>query len=208
MTLAREIRRKSFHVLAGMSIPVLYYLFLMWEHLANRPDTYTILAKWILVGATLAILAIDVIRLRHQFFKIVFIDFFGPLLRRHEISALTGATYLMLSSTICILIFRSEAAIAAISFMVVGDAFAAVIGRSLGRPVFFGKSFEGAAACLAGCLLVGTGIVLLPGSALRFLPMALGAVTATAAEMTPLQLDDNITIPILSGLVMDLLFTL
>lgn len=205
MTLAREIRRKAFHVLAGMSIPVLYYLFLGWQHISGRPYTY--LAKWILAGATVAILAIDVIRLRHQFFKIVFIDFFGPLLRRHEISALTGATYLMLSSTICILIYRSEVAIAAISYMVIGDAFAAVAGRSFGKPVFFGKSFEGAAACLAGCLLIGTVIVLLPGSALRFLPMALGAAAATIAELTPLQLDDNITIPLLSGLVMNIFFT-
>ena len=211
MTIAREIRRKSFHVLAGMSIPVLYYLFLMWEHLTNRPDTYTILAKWILVGATAAILAVDVIRLRHQFFKIVFIDFFGPLLRRHEISALTGATYLMLSSTVCILLFKSEVAIAAISFMVVGDALAAVIGRSLGKPVFFGKSLEGAAACLAGCLAIGTAIILLPATPeqrLHFWPMALGALTATLAELLPFQLDDNITIPLLSGLVMYLTFTI
>jgi acyl phosphate:glycerol-3-phosphate acyltransferase len=206
MTIAREIRRKSFHVLAGMSIPVLYYLFLGWEHLTGRPYTY--LAQWILVAATAAILAVDVIRLRHQFFKIVFIDFFGPLLRRHEIDALTGATYLMLSSTICILVFRSEVAIAAISFMVIGDALAAVIGRSIGKPVFFGKSLEGAAACLAGCLLVGTVIAFLPGSALRLWPMACGALTATVAELLPFQLDDNITIPLLSGLVMNLMFTI
>ncbi|HTY08370.1 MAG TPA: hypothetical protein VMF29_04320 [Candidatus Edwardsbacteria bacterium] len=206
MTIAREIRRKSFHVLAGMSIPVLYYLFLGWQHLTGRPYTY--LAKWILVGATVAILVVDVIRLRHQFFKIVFIDFFGPLLRRHEISALTGATYLMLSSAVCILIYRSEVAIAAISFMVIGDAMAAVVGRSIGKPVFFGKSLEGAAACLAGCLLIGTAVVLLPGSRLGFWPMACGALTATIAELLPFQLDDNITIPLLSGLAMNVMFTI
>ncbi|MRR08879.1 hypothetical protein EG831_02070 [bacterium] len=206
MTLAREIRRKAFHMLAGMSIPVLFYLFLGWQQLSGKPYTY--LAKWILIGATLAILAVDVIRLRHQFFRILFIDFFGPLLRRHEISELTGATYLMLSSTVCILIYRSGAAIAAISFMVIGDAFAAVFGRRFGRPVLFGKSLEGAAACLVGCLLVGTAIVLLPGSGLRPLPMALGALTATLAEFAPLPLDDNITIPLLSGLAMHLTFTI
>ncbi|MDI6740726.1 MAG: hypothetical protein QME74_10240 [Candidatus Edwardsbacteria bacterium] len=204
MTIVREIRRKSFHVLAGMSIPALYYLFLGWQHLTGRPYVY--LAKWILAGATLAILAVDLLRLRHQFIKIIFIDFFGPLLRRHEISALTGATYLMLSSTICILIYKSEVAIAAISYMVIGDALAAIAGRSFGKPVIFGKSFEGAAACLAGCLLIGIAVAALPGSNLGLLPLSLGALTATVAEMTPLQLDDNITIPLLSGLVMNLLF--
>jgi len=206
MTLAREIRRKSFHVLAGMSIPVLYYLFLVWQHVTGKPYTY--LAKWILAASTAAILAIDLIRLRHQFFKIIFIDFFGPLLRRHEISTLTGATYLMLSSTICILVFKSEVAIAAIAFMVIGDALAAIAGRSFGTPVLFGKSIEGTLACLAGCLVIGTADVVLPGSNLRLLPMALGALTATAAELAPFQLDDNITIPILSGLVMNVFFHL
>lgn len=206
MTLAREIRRKSFHMLAGMSIPVLYYVFLGWQHISGKPYTY--LAKCILVGATLAILVVDVIRLRHQFFRILFIDFFGPLLRRHEISELTGATYLMISSAVCILVYRSGVAIAAISYMVIGDAFAAIAGRRFGRPVLFGKSLEGAAACLAGCLLVGAGIVLLPGTGLRPLPMALGALTATLAEFAPLPLDDNITIPLLAGLVMHLTFTI
>ncbi len=206
MTLAREIRRKSFHVLAGMTIPVLYYLFLAWQHISGKPYTY--LAKWILAAATAAILAVDLIRLRHQFFKIIFIDFFGPLLRRHEISALTGATYLMLSSTICVLIYRSDVAIAAIAFMVIGDAFAAIAGRSFGKPVLYGKSLEGTMACLAGCLLIGSAVVAVPGSGLRLLPMALGAVAASAAELAPLQLDDNITIPILSGLVMNLAYNI
>jgi acyl phosphate:glycerol-3-phosphate acyltransferase len=203
MTLLREIRRKIFHVLAGMSIPVLYYVFMMLQRSSGRPYLY--LARWILVGAMLATLIIDVIRLKHQFAKIIFIDFLGPLLRRHEISAITGATYMMISATGAILAFKSEVAIAAISFLVIGDALAAVVGRSVGRPVFFQKSLEGAAACLAGCLAIGTVIVLLPGTELAYWTMVLGAVTATVVEILPLPLDDNISIPMISGLVMHLL---
>ncbi len=198
MKIEREIRRKAFHIMAGMSIPVLYYVFMVLEQ--------TWLATWILLAITLSILAIDVIRLRHQFIKIIFIDFFGPMMRRHEISALTGATYLMISSLLCVLIYSDSVAIAAISFLVIGDALAAIVGRSVGRIKFFEKSFEGAGAGLLGCLLVGALIVNLPASDLKYLQMAVGALTAIVVEMLPIPLDDNIRIPLASGAVMHLLF--
>lgn len=184
--------------MAGMSIPVFYYLFMLWDQ--------TWLATWILLAATASILAIDIIRLRHQFVKIIFIDFFGPMMRRHEISALTGATYLMISSLICILIFDDSVAIAAISYLVIGDSLAAVVGRSIGRTKFFEKSFEGAGAGLLGCLAVGVLIVNLPATDLKYLQMAAGALTAIIVEMLPIPLDDNIRIPLASGAVMHLLF--
>ncbi|HBE73904.1 MAG TPA: hypothetical protein DDW31_07470 [candidate division Zixibacteria bacterium] len=198
MTIQREIRRKAFHIMAGMSIPVIYYVFMVLER--------TWMATWILVAATLGILAVDIIRLRHQFVKIIFIDFFGPMMRRHEISALTGATYLMISSLVCVLVFSDGVAIAAVSYLVIGDSLAAVVGRSLGRTKFFEKSFEGAGAGLLGCLAVGTLIVLLPETGLGYLQMAAGALTAIVVEMLPIPLDDNIRIPLASGAVMHLLF--
>ncbi len=184
--------------MAGMSIPVFYYVFMVLDQ--------TWLATWILLAAALCILAVDIIRLRHQFVKIIFIDFFGPMMRRHEISALTGATYLMISSLVCVLIYTDSVAIAAISYLVIGDSLAALVGRSLGRTKFFEKSFEGAGAGLVGCLAVGSLIVNLPGTELGWLQMAAGAMTAIAVEMLPIPLDDNIRIPLASGAVMHLLF--
>lgn len=198
MKLQREIRRKAFHIMAGMSIPVIYYVFMVLGQ--------TWAAKWILLAASLGILAVDIIRLRHQFVKIIFIDFFGPMMRRHEISALTGATYLMLSSLACVLLFTDSVAIAAISYLVIGDSLAAVVGRSLGRTKFFEKSLEGGGAGLLGCLAVGALIISLPLTDLGWLQMAAGALTAIVAEILPIPLDDNIRIPLASGAVMHLLF--
>jgi len=204
MIIQREIRRKAFHILAGMAIPAIYYGFMLWQHATGRPYTY--LAKWILLVAAAVILAIDVVRLRHQFIKIIFIDFFGPMMRRHEISELTGATYLMLASLACVLLFADGVAIAAVSFLVIGDSLAAVVGRSVGRTKFFEKSFEGAGAGLVGCLLIGALLVNLPGTHLGYLQMAAGALTAIVVEMLPIPLDDNIRLPLASGAVMHLLF--
>jgi len=198
MIIQREIRRKSFHILAGLSIPAIYYVFMLFNQ--------TLLAKWIFFAATAAILAIDVVRLRHLFIKIIFLDIFGPLLRKHEISALTGATYLMISSLICFMLFRDSVAMLAISYLIVGDSLAALVGRSMGRTKFFEKSFEGAGAGLAGCLVIGVIIMCLPKTDITLYEMALGALVAVIVEILPIPLDDNIRIPLASGAVMQLFF--
>jgi len=200
INLQREIRRKAFHMLAGLSVPFLYYGALVLEQSTGKPYTY--LAKWVLLGAAAATLCLDVVRLRHQFIKIIFIDIFGPLLRRHEIDALTGATYLMLSSLACVLLFQPFIAMASISFLVIGDALAAMVGRNLGRTKFFLKSFEGTAAGFAGCLLIGTAIIFLPFSDLSLPRMVIGAAVAMIIELLPIPLDDNIRVPLAAGAVM------
>jgi dolichol kinase len=198
MTIQREIRRKSFHVLAGLSIPAIYYFFMLFNQV--------LLAKWIFTAAAISILAIDIVRLRHLFVRIIFLDIFGPLLRKHEISALTGATYLMISSLACFMIFRDSVAILSISYLVVGDSLAALVGRSMGKIKFFTKSLEGAGAGLIGCLIIGSAIMYLPKTNLSLLQMIAGAVTASIIELLPIPLDDNIRIPLAAGAVMHFLF--
>jgi dolichol kinase len=85
----------------------------------------------------------------------------------------------------------------------VGDTFAALIGRKFGRHKFGRKSVEGSLGCLVGTLIVAA---LAPG-----LPMwvaAVGAVTATVTEALSVTIDDNITVPLVSGTVMTLLLAI
>ena len=86
------------------------------------------------------------------------------------------------------------------AFIIVGDTLAALVGRKFGRHRFFGgKSWEGSAACLAGTLAVA---VCTPG--LIWSVAVIGAVVATVVEALPIGIDDNVTVPILSGLAMTL----
>jgi dolichol kinase len=140
-----------------------------------------------------------------MFARIIFLDIFGPLLRKHEISALTGATYMMISSLACFLLFEDSVAMLAISYLIIGDSLAAIVGRSIGRPLIFGKSLEGTGAGLAGCIVVGTAIMFLPKVQLSLTQVLLGAVVAMAVELLPIPLDDNIRIPLASGAFMHFL---
>jgi len=53
-----------------------------------------------MAAATLTFLLIDFLRLRLTSVKSVFIVLFGSMLRRKELSSLTGASYLMLASLV------------------------------------------------------------------------------------------------------------
>jgi dolichol kinase len=188
MTLLAELKRKAIHLLAGLVIPVGYEFL---------PEFW---GRWILVMATAGVTAVDFLRLQNPFFRRLFLEYFAPLIRKHERSELTGASYLLIASLVCVLAFDKPVAVAAIGFLVLGDTMAAVVGQAWGRMKFFGKTLEGTAVCFASCALIA---VLVPQ-----LPLGVGLVGAGIAalvEILPIPVDDNLRIAILSGWVMQAL---
>ncbi|MEO0050718.1 MAG: hypothetical protein ABIK42_06210, partial [candidate division WOR-3 bacterium] len=79
--------------------------------------------------ATAVFLIVDLLRLRLNPFKDIFIILFGSLLRRKEFTSLTGGSYLMVASLVCMLLFGANKGvfIAAISFLAIGDTVAAIV---------------------------------------------------------------------------------
>jgi len=157
--------------------------------------------------AAVVFLTIDFLRLRINPVKSIFIILFGSLLRRRELTSLTGGSYLMLASLVCMLIFGSSAGgrgvfIAAISFLAVGDTVAAVVGLSVGRLRFFHKTLEGSLAGLAACIAVAWVVSSLPHLDLPLGIGILGAVSASVVEALPIDVNDNVVIPLLSGAIM------
>jgi len=159
----------------------------------------------IMVPVTLLMIAIDIARLRQWRFYTGFAhQIIGPIIREHEQKGdFTGATYILLSTCFTVGLYSKPVAVAALAFIIVGDSFAAVIGRKwgrhrLGRP-FGSKTWEGSLACLFGTLIVA---FLAPDLALSV--AVIGAFVAAATEAMPFGIDDNITVPIISGVVMTL----
>ena len=162
-----------------------------------------------MAGATFIFLFVDFMRLRVTSVKSVFIVLFGSMLRRKELSALTGASSLMLAALVCMLIFGagpsgrvSGVFIAAISFLALGDTAAAIVGLTFGRVRIFRKSLEGTLAGLVVCLGVAWVVSILPGLDFPIGIGILGAVSASIVEALPIEVNDNVVIPLLSGAVM------
>jgi acyl phosphate:glycerol-3-phosphate acyltransferase len=167
------------------------------------------LAVPLMAAATIIFLLLDFLRLRLTSVKSVFIVLFGSMLRRKELTSLTGASYLMLASLVCMLIFGlgpdgrvSGVFIAAIGFLALGDTAAAIVGLSIGRVKIFRKTVEGALAGLLVCLGVAWLVSILPGLDFPLGIGILGAVSASVVEALPIEVNDNVVIPLLSGTVM------
>jgi dolichol kinase len=99
--------------------------------------------------------------------------------------------------------YDKAVAIAALAFIIVGDTAAALVGRKFGRHYFRHKTLEGSLGCLLATLLVA---LVAPGLPL-WVALA-GAVTATLTEAVSFRIDDNISVPVVSGLIMTLLLKL
>lgn len=197
MTLGGELLRKSVH-LASVVIP-----------LAALLVEKTLLVV-VLAGAALALLLVDYLRLRNHGFKAFFLSAFGELLRKHEKQGgITGSTILVASAALTILVYRQETAVAALLFLSLGDSMAALIGRRYGRvKLVCGRTLEGSMAALLSCLFASAILLLVsPIFHWNLTPPALiaGSVTAALVELIDIPLDDNFRIPVISGLVMELL---
>lgn len=166
-----------------------------------------------MAGATTIFLVVDFLRLHLNPFKDIFVILFGSLLRRREFSSLTGGSYLMLASLVCMAVFGSGSFgtgaaqgravfIAAMSYLAVGDTTAAIVGLSVGRVRVFRKTLEGTLAGLAACVGIAWVVSILPGLDLPLAVGILGAVSASVVEALPIEVNDNVVIPVLSGATM------
>ena len=186
-TVIGELLRKSIH-LSGLTLPVIY-LFL------DKPTMLVITG--ILTGGALIV---ELVKWLSPDFGAFFFRIFTPLLRKHERKgAMTGATYYLMSAFLCIFFFAKTLAIVCIFFMVLGDMAAALVGKKWGKTKLLGsKSLEGSAACFIVC----TAIALVQ---LNPIIAIVGAFVATIVELIPVPIDDNLTVPLISGAVMHLL---
>lgn len=183
--------------LSALAIPILYYAL----------KDSGLAAFLLLAGVTVLFITIDLLRLRRNSFRHFFIVLFGSQLRRREFNSLTGGSYLLLASLVCLLIFgilggKPGVFVAAVSFVILGDTAAAIVGLLFGRIRFYRKTLEGTLACLAACLLVAWVVSRLKGLDLPLGVGILGAITASAVEVMPVEVNDNVVVPLVSGAVM------
>ena len=182
-SLKRELQRKSIHL--GMIIIPLW--------------VYIVPPNWALLGliiATSATVVLDLLRLSDRRLRRFFLRLFRSLIRSHEEEHLLGSTYFMIAALLSVLAFDDTIAIAALTFLILGDTLAAIVGKKYGKPMYWGKSPQGSLACFVCCLIIGAALL-----DNQWVIIA-GALAATVAEALPVPMDDNMRVPIVSGLVM------
>jgi glycerol-3-phosphate acyltransferase PlsY len=188
------IWRRLFHLTFGSIVPVVG-IFTSWPFIISAVGILAVTA-----------LALDLARFRSATLNRLFLRWLQPLLKINEDSRITGATYMMVAAFFAFLLFDQIVAVTALLFLSIGDPLAALVGRRMAGPRIFGKSPLGTVAFVGVSGLVIAALV--SGGVITYhWGLAAGAVVAGLVELAPLPLDDNLTIPLISGAVMHLLMT-
>jgi dolichol kinase len=157
----------------------------------------------ILIGSLLLItVLVETLRLRINAFNRAWVSLFGSMLKGRETQHPTGVGFFLGGVLICLLLFHPEVALASIVILSVGDPAASVVGQRWGRTRIGEKSLEGAAAfwvCVmaAGVFFQG----FWPG--LSFVTFSIGALSGAVVECLPIRIDDNLILPLTTGLSME-----
>jgi dolichol kinase len=188
-----EIVRKAIHLLS-LSIPGIYY-FITKQ-----------LALTILIPIALAFLLVDLGRYYHPMTKSWFYQRFGWLLRKHEsdqaTKRLTGATNILISGVLCMLIFPKIIFVNAFAILILSDITSALVGRRFGRRRFFYKSLEGAFGFFIAAIVVVFLAPKVESLPLEYAIGIAGSAVGAVAESLSVKIDDNITVPLSIGFVM------
>lgn len=189
-----ELFRKLIH-LTSLSIPIVYY-FITAETAA--------LILGILAGVALVI---DLGRYIHPEIGKIFYKYFGFLLREHELDHkkknLNGATYVLISALISVLIFPKVIFISAFSILIISDSLAALIGRKFGKHKFLSKSLEGTLTFFVSACIVILFTPKVGGFFDEYLIGFIAAFVGAIVENISFKLvDDNLSIPLSVGFSM------
>jgi dolichol kinase len=192
-----EVIRKAIH-LVSISIPIVYYFL--------PKSTMLIL----LIPLTVSFLFVDIARYYYRPVEEWFYKFFGFLLRKRESDkkrkTLNGATYVLISALICVIIFPKIITITSLSILIISDITSALIGRRFGKHRFIAKSLEGSTAFFVSAFIV---IAVTPKIEYQLNEYLIGAVAAfigMVAEALPAHIDDNFSVPISVGASLWLLY--
>lgn len=177
--------RKIFHALAGAVIPSAYYFAVLPQGVMT----------WLVLTAAAVWIGLDSLRLRNESLNERFTLVLRPLLKRKETHTLTGASYLLGGAVLAILLYPPAVMMTTLFFIALGDPAAAVAGKRFGRTRFSnGRSLEGSFAMFATCLFIARWL-----GGFTWSVAVAGAMVAAVTELYSGNIDDNITVPLLSG---------
>ncbi|GIL16666.1 MAG: hypothetical protein BroJett040_04170 [Oligoflexia bacterium] len=195
-----HLARKFWHM-GGVSLIVALYAFL--------PE------KTALVGLTIAWLLfvpMDFVRLRVSAMNDILVHFFKPIMREYELKGLAGTSYLLTGVTLVAYIFPREIVLLTLLFLAFADPIASFFGIKFGKDKILGnKSLQGTLAAFVVCTLLTLSFLYYKGmlSDRLVIVSLLGGLIGAVAELVPIwDLDDNLSLPVVSATALYFLFSI
>ena len=190
-----EIARKLLHM---CSFLIVIFIYLTDKQIAC-----------IVIGTILVILFLGNTILLSSGFRFLNefkVKYFSFLLRNNEKYGYISSNWFLLGCFLSVLLFSKEIAMLAITVLIFGDAFAALIGMKFGKHKFKnGKSWEGTLGFIGASYLLLAGFYFAIDLTLSFAAAALIVIPITAVSEVyskQLKIDDNLLIPLIFGVLM------
>ena len=187
----QEILRKSLHFALGFVI--------IFVGLSINDEQTKRLAMVIAFGFLIFFMLLEYFRIEFN----VKIPVYDMFIRKKEKDRFNGLVHGLLAFVIIFTFYRYEIALAALAMAVFSDAFAALVGRHLKGPKLFKKkTIIGSTAALIANLIIG--IIFLS----NIIMIVVMALVATLVELYVDKIDDNLVVPIFTGLAGQLIYLL
>ncbi len=199
-----HLARKTWHIVTGLAI-----VFTVTLSGMSRSAAVSVL------GTILSFnLFVEYLRLRNPKVNEVALRFWKPLMRRGEESRLSGIPYYLAAAILVIGAFPEPVAMLSLLFLACGDPVASYFGIRFGSySIRFphGKTLVGTMSAVIVCSLI-TAIYLASYPAISgwdyVLVIIAGGFAGGIAEALPFEVDDNFTVPVVSGFILWITFIL
>lgn len=193
-----HLARKAWHFGMGLFIVGVYVL----TGISRTTGVITL-------GIALAIcLLIEWMRLKFPSMNARTVRLWGPLMRESEVNQVSTTPFYIGAALLSVAIFPQSIACLAILYLAIGDPIASIFGILFGhKSVRFsnGKSLIGTTAGVTACFLTTWFFAPIFGVqdfGLLWILSLVGGLSGGAAELLPLEVDDNFSIPVVSGFVL------
>ncbi|MCO5143674.1 MAG: SEC59/DGK1/VTE5 family protein [Oligoflexia bacterium] len=194
-----HLARKGFHMSGAITflVPFLFFDFSQEQMAA-------------ILGAALGgVMFIEYSRAKFKRVNKLAMVVLGPIMRDTEVNQLTGIPFYMASCLFAFLIFPKHIAALSILYLALGDPSSSFFGVLYGKnKIFPNKSLQGTLGGFTVCFfatLVYLYFQDFPREKLLLISL-IGGFSGSLAELLPLNIDDNFSIPVVSGFLMILAF--
>jgi len=180
-----------------------------WWRVAIRPVSLLFLIFYFIdiqlglsvIGiVSLCFIALDIFRFLHKRTNIFLTEKTTTIFRKGEEKKFSTMTIFLISTFITVLLFDFEIAITSLIFLVFGDMFGKIFGLAYGRHKIFEKTLEGTLAYFGSVIIFS--YILYTALDVPLLILISGGIAAPLIELLPIGINDNFTVPIISGAVM------
>jgi dolichol kinase len=189
-----HLLRKLWHMGSGSACLTIYYMTSF-----ETQDW-----GWVILTVAAIGFAVDFARGRWSLLNDVVIRFMGPFMRTSEQNGFSGLPFYALGVSLALLLFQSKIALLAIMFLVFADPISSFFGIIYGKDkIMPNKSLQGAIACFFTCYLLSIFYGIAHGadnSNLLWFAILGGVIGSIAEMLSAFNIDDNLTIPVVSGL--------